>query len=154
MKFSLFRKITSGAAAALLIATLLFQSSIARAAGQGPLRINFEKCFVEDAGDFGGHYEGHVDGDFGVGTVIFTFVSALPGEVLWQFSGLYTITTSEGSITAFAEGIDALRSGSGHNVLNGEVVAGDYPGARVHVRAADTNGGACSQGTITITPVK
>ena len=150
MKFTRFRIITVSVAA--IAASLLFQTSIARAAGQRPLRINFEKCFVEDKGPFGGHYEGKVAGDLGEGDVTFTFESVLPGEVIWQFSGIYTITTDQGTISAFAEGIDNLRSGSGHDVLNGEVIAGDHLGAQVQVRAHDTDGGACSEGTITITP--
>ena len=164
MKFSRFRKIPAGAAAAgltlLAAATLLFQTSITRAAGQGPLRITFEKCLVEDKGPFGGHYEGTVAGDLGPGDVLFTFDSLIPGKVVWQFSGVYTITTNQGTISAFAEGIDNLRSGThnplrfGHDVLQGVVIAGDHLGAQVQVRAHDTNGGACSQGTITITPGK
>ena len=150
MKFTRFRIIMVSVAA--IAASLLFQTSIARAAGQRPLRINFEKCFVEDGGPFGGHYEGTVAGDCGVGTVIFTFESVLPGEVIWQFSGEYKITTSQCSFTALCVGIDNLRSGSGHDVLNGVITEGEFLGARVQVRAQDTDGGACSQGTITITP--
>ena len=150
MKFTRFRRITVSVAA--IAASLLFQTSIARAAGQRPLRINFEKCFVEDGGPFGGHYEGTVAGDLGVGTVIFTFESMVPGDVVFRFSGVYTITTPQGTISAFAAGLDNLRSGGGHDVLNGEVIAGDHLGAQVQVRAYDTNGGACSEGTITITP--
>src|SRR5678815_1854024 len=118
MKFTRFRKIAAGTLA-VIAATLLFQTSIARAAGQAPLRVNFQKCFVEDAGPFGGHYEGTVTGDLGVGTVVFTFESLVPGKVVWQFSGVYAITASQGSLSAFAEGIDNLKSGSGHDVLNG-----------------------------------
>lgn len=151
MKFTRFSKIAAGTLVTIA-ATLLLQTPIVRAAGKGPLRIYFEKCFVEDAGPFGGHYEGTVAGDLGVGTVTFTFESVVPGDVIWRFSGVYTITTSEGTISAFAEGIDNLRSGGGHDVLNGEVIAGDHLGAQAQVRAHDTNGGACSQGTITITP--
>jgi hypothetical protein len=147
---NIIRKLTLAAIAA----TLLFQTSMTRAAGQAPLRITFAKCFVADTGPFGGHYEGTAAGDFGVGAVLFTFASLtpVPGDVVWQFSGIYTITTPQGIIAAFAAGIDNLRSGSGHDVLNGVVIAGPHVGAQVQVRAEDTNGGACSQGTITITP--
>ena len=145
-------------AVATIAVTLLFQPSTARAADQGPLRITFKKCFVEDVGPFGGHYEGTVAGDCGAGTVVFNFVSLsfLPGQVIVQFSGEYTITTPECSITAFCVGIDNLRSGSGHDVLNGVVIAtdGNFLGAQMHVDAQDFNEGACSQGTITITPSK
>ena len=147
-------KIIKNLTFAALAATLLFQTSITRAAEHGPLRINFQKCFVADAGPFGGHYEGTVNGDLGVGTVIFTFESLAPGKVVWQFSGVYTITTDQGTISAFADGIDNLRSRSGHDVLNGVVIAGAHLGAQVQVRAQDTNGGACSEGTITIAPSK
>lgn len=150
MSFTRFRRITVSIAA--IAATLLLQTSIARAAGQRQLRINFEKCFVEDGGPFGGHYEGTVTGDFGVGTVIFTFESMVPGDVVFRFSGVYTITTPRGTISALAEGLDNLRSGGGHDVLNGEVIAGEHLGSQVQVRAYDTNGGFCSEGTITITP--
>ena len=149
MKFTRFRKIAAVTLAAFT-ATLLFQTSIARAAGPGPLRINFEKCFNADTG----RYEGTVSGDLGVGTVIFTFESVVPGDVIWRFSGEYTITTDQAAFLAFAAGIDNLRSGGGHDVLNGEITAGDYRGAQVHVRAHDFNEGLCSQGTITITPRK
>jgi hypothetical protein len=133
----------------------LFQTSITRAAAQPPLRITFAKCFTEVPTEpFGGHYEGTVAGDLGMGTVIFTFVTLVPGKVIWQFSGYYTITTPAATITAFAAGIDDLRSGSGLDVLNGVVIAGAHRGAQVQVRAQDTNAGACSQGTITITPSK
>jgi hypothetical protein len=152
MKFTRFRRITAGTLATIA-ATLLFQASIALAAEQGPWRINFKKCFVEDAGPFGGHYEGIVDGDLGVGTVAFTFASLVPGDVIWQFSGVYTVSFPNGVvISAFAAGIDNLRSGSGHDVLNGVVIAGARFGAQVQVRAQDTDGGACSQGTITVAP--
>jgi hypothetical protein len=147
MKFTHFRKITAGTLAAIA-ATLLFQTSIATAA-KGPLRINFVKCIEDD-----GHYEGTVTGDLGVGTVRFDFVSAVPGDVIWQFSGFYTIRIGQRVIEVFAEGIDNLRSGGGHDVLNGEVTAGDYLGAQAHVRAHDFNDGLCSEGTITITPRK
>lgn len=149
MKFTRFRKIAAGTLAAVA-ATLLVQISIAQGARPGALRINFEKCFNAQTG----RYEGTVSGDLGVGTVIFTFESVVPGDVIWRFSGVYTITTDQATIEAFAEGIDNLRSGSGHDVLNGEVTAGDYLGAQVHVRAHDFNDGNCSQGTITITPRK
>ena len=155
MKVTRFRKITAGTTAvvlAVLAVSLMAVAIPASAAGQGPLRITFKKCFVEDKGPFGGHYEGKVAGDLGEGDVTFTFESVLHGEVIWQFSGIYTITTDQGTISAFAEGIDNLRSGSGHDVLNGEVIAGDHLGAQVQVRAHDTDGGACSEGTITITP--
>jgi hypothetical protein len=153
MKSTRFRRIAAGTLAALA-ATLLFHTSIARAAGRAPLRITFNKCFVADAGPFGGHYEGIVDGDLGVGSVMFTFVSLVPGDVIWRFSGIYTITTPQSVISIFAAGIDDLRSGSGHDVLNGVVIAGAHLGAQVQVRAQDTHGGACSEGTITITPSK
>src|SRR5262245_24042023 len=116
------------AAVAVVAVTLLFQTSITQAADQGPLRITFKKCFVEDTGPFGGHYEGSVAGDCGVGMVIFTFESVLPGEVIWQFSGEYQITTSQCSFTAFCVGIDNLRSGSGHDVLNGVITEGQFLG--------------------------
>ena len=147
-------KIIKSLAVAVVAATLVFQTSIARAADQGPLRITFKKCFVEDLGPFGGHYEGAVAGDCGEGNLLFTTVSNDPGDVIWRFSGYYTITASDCSFTAFCGGIDALSSGSGHDVLHGVVIAGDHLGAQVHVNAQDTDGGACTEGTITITPSK
>ena len=153
MKFTRFRRITAGTIA-VIAATLLLQTSITRAAGHGPLRINFEKCFAPDGGPFGGHYEGTVNGDLGVGTVLFTFRSAFPGEKIWHFSGEYEITTPDATITVLAAGIDALRSRGGHDVLNGVVIEGDYLGAQAQVRAQDTQGGACAVGIITIMPSK
>src|SRR5262245_27577280 len=135
MTFSRFRRMTAGTLVAIA-ATLLFQAPIAGAAEEGPLRINFDKCLADD-----GDYKGTVDGDLGVGTVNFTFTSLAAGPttgddnvILWQFSGVYTITippSIEPVVSAFAAGIDNLRSGSGHDVLNGVVVAGPYLGARV-----------------------
>ena len=154
MTFTRFRR-TAGALAALA-ATLLFQTSGAGAAGQGPLHINFQKC-APDGGPFGWHYEGTVDGDLGAGDINFTFVSVGPGPVIWQFSGVYTITLHDPTeivISAFAAGIDNLQVGFGHDVLNGVVIAGEYVGARVQVRAHDSPDGNCSAGTITITPSK
>ena len=157
MKVTRFRKITAGttsAVLAVLAVSLMAVAIPASAAGHGPLRITFKKCLVADDGPFEGHYEGKVAGDLGEGDVTFTFESVLPGEVIWRFSGVYTVEAALGTFSAFAEGIDNLRSGSGHDVLNGEVIAGDHLGAQVQVRAHDTDGGACSEGTITITPRK
>jgi hypothetical protein len=159
MTFSRSRRMTAGTLVAIA-ATLLFQASIVGAAEEGPLRINFDKCIADD----GEHYEGTVDGDLGVGTVNFTFASLAAGAttadddvILWQFSGVYTITippSTEPVVSAFAAGIDNLRSGSGHDVLNGVVIAGPYLGARVQVRAEDYDDGRCSRGAITITPIR
>ena len=144
---------------AAIAATLLFQTSITLTAAKAPLRIAFQKCFVEDRGPFGGHYAGTVDGDLGSGTVNFTFASLVPGAVVWQFSGVYTITTQNYTVIAYADGIDNLQSTPGHDlnvfghdVLNGMVIGGSHLGARVHVSAQDVEKGTCSEGTITITP--
>jgi len=153
---------------AAVAATLLCQTSITLAAAEAPLRITFRKCFVEDHspdyGDYGGYYQGTVGGDLGPGNVNFSFQSlyALPGGVVLQFSGVYTITRPDGTVlvAAYAEGIDNLRSRPGHDVsnlfghdvLNGVVIAGARVGAHVQVSAKDTDGGACSEGTITINP--
>ena len=155
MKVTRFRKITAGTTAGVLMVlavSLMAVTIPASAAGHGPLRITFKKCLVADDGPFEGHYEGKVAGDLGEGDVTFTFESVLPGEVIWRFSGVYTITTAQGTIAAFAAGIDNLRVRSGHDVLNGVVIAGAHLGAQVQVRAEDTHEGACSEGTITITP--
>jgi hypothetical protein len=166
MKFSPFRKITAGLTFAAIATTLLFQTSTVRAAEHGPVRIDFKKCFVADPDDkdFGGYYAGYVAGDLGVGKVIFTFTSLVPvnpGNMIFQFSGIYAITDLQGNlITAVAAaGIDNLHVGDGleilgHDVLHGEVIGGAYRGAQAQVRAQDTDQGLCSQGTITITPNK
>src|SRR5262245_6566919 len=123
-------KIIKNLTFAAIAATLLFQSSITRAGQHGPLRVTFSKCFEEDRrSPFGGRYVGTVAGDLGVGDVVFEFESVLPGAVIWQFTGYYIISTPDATLTVFAAGIDNLRSGGGHDVLHGEVVAGDYSGA-------------------------
>ena len=143
-----FRKISAGLTFAAIAATLLFQTSILWAAQHGPLRITFHKCVRED-----GNYEGTWTGDLGAGDIVFLFESAVPGEVIWKFSGYYIIRLPDSTtITIHAAGIDNLRSGGGHDVLSGEVVDGYYSGAQVQVRAQDTDNGACAEGTITITP--
>ena len=132
---------------AALAVTLLFQTPITRADDHGPLSITFEKCWTGDK------YEGEVDGDCGSGTVTFTFVSAPWGTSVLHFTGEYTIETAECSFKAVCGGI--LDTRTGHIVLNGvvtEVTYGQDLGARVQVRAQATDGGACSHGTMTITP--
>ena len=156
MKVRRFRTIMAGTLAAIA-ASVLFHTSIARAAGQAAIRMNFDKCFVpvEEDKTFGGYYKGTVTGDLGDGDLTFHFASAIAGDKLWQFSGIYTIAIpNQDVISAFAAGIDNLRVRSGHDVLNGVVLAGEYVGAQVQVRADDYNEGLCSRGTITITPIK
>ena len=136
---------------AALAATLLFQTSITRAADQGQKHITFQKCFVADADDpFGGPFVGTVDGDCGVGTVVAKFVTLIPGKGIWRFSAEYTITTPGCSFKTVCAGIEDVRTG--HIVLNGVVTEGDHLGARVKVRAQDNADLTCSHGTITITP--
>ena len=136
---------------AALAATLLFQTSMARADDQGPIHITFQKCFVADADDpFGGPFVGTVDGDCGVGTVVAKFVTLIPGKAIWRFSAEYTITTPGCSFKTVCAGIEDVRTG--HIVLNGVVTEGDHLGARVQVRAQDNADLTCSHGTMTITP--
>ena len=138
---------------AALAATLLFQTSMARADDQGPLQITFQKCFVEDPGDpFGGPFVGTVDGDCGVGTVVAKFVTLIPGKGIWRFSAEYTITTPGCSFKTVCAGIEDVRTG--HIVLNGVVTEGDHLGAQVQVRAQDNADLTCSTGIMTITPGK
>ena len=151
-------KITRHLTLAAIAAVLLFQASVTMAAAEPPLRITFSKCFVpDDDNDYGGHYQGEVDGDLGQGTVSFYFDSLVEKPFGYRFSGKYTIKTVDHTgvahtVTAFAAGIDNLQVRSGHDVLNGVVTNGDYVGAQVKVRAEDYDNGNCSQGTITITP--
>ncbi len=137
---------------AALAATLLFQTSMARAGDQGPKHITFQKCFVADGGPFGGHLEGAVAGDCGAGTVVFNYVSILPGKAIWHFSGEYAVTTSDCSFTAVCTGIVDTRTG--HIVLNGVITVGGLLGARVQVRAQGNADLSCSSGIMTITPRK
>jgi xanthine/CO dehydrogenase XdhC/CoxF family maturation factor len=131
---------------AALAATLLFQTPITRADDHGPRSITFEKCVVAD-----GSLIGTVAGDCGAGTVVFKYLSVLPGKAIWRFSGEYTITTTpECSFKAVCGGIVDTRTG--HVVLNGVVTDGQYLGARVQVRAQANANLTCSSGTMTITP--
>lgn len=135
---------------AALAVTVSFQTPIMRAGDQGPQRITFEKCFVPDAGPFGGHFVGTVEGDCGAGTVVFNYVSVSPGKAIWHFSGEYAVETPECSFTAFCEGTVDVRTG--HIVLNGVITVGEHLGARVQVRAQRDETLPCSAGTMTITP--
>ena len=134
----------------------MFQTSIAQADdhGQkghhGPRHITFEKCFVADAGPFGGHFEGTVNGDYGAGTVVFTYLSVLPGTPIVRFAGEYAITTPDYSIKTVCAGMVDTRTG--HIVLNGVVTDGPLLGDRVQVRAQANANLTCSSGTMTITP--
>ena len=141
-------KIINNLTFAGLAAMLLFQTSITRADDQGPQQITFQKCAVAD-----GSLAGTVDGDCGVGTVVFHYLSVLPGKAIWRFSGEYSITTADCSFKAVCGGILDIRSG--HIVLNGvvtEVTEGQHLGAQVQVRAQANADLTCSEGTMTITP--
>jgi hypothetical protein len=137
---------------AALAATLLFQTPITWAndhgskGHHGPQHITFEKCFVADAG----HFEGTVGGDYGAGTVVFTYLSVISGTPIVRFSGEYAIATPDCSIKTVCAGMVDTRTG--HIVLNGVVTDGPLLGDRVQVRAQLNALGNCSAGTMTITP--
>lgn len=116
-----------------------------------PFTLTFEKC-VADAAI--GLFVGTVDGECGPGTVVYETIVLAPTPAGVRLEGLYHITTATCSFTAHCSGL-----ANTHNsviVLNGEVIAGstDFAGARVKVRAELLNGGACSAGTITLTPTE
>ncbi len=118
----------------------------AHADGKPLLQLTFDKCAVPD-----GRLVGTVEGECGVGEVVFTYLSVAPGKAIWQFSGEYAITTSRCSFKAVCDGTVDTRSG--HIVLNGVVVTeGPYMGARVQVRAQANATLTCSSGRMTITP--
>jgi hypothetical protein len=135
---------------AALAITLLLQPSTGFAAENGPQRITFEKCFVLTDEPFGGHFEGTVDGDCGVGTVTARYLTVLPGKAIWHFSGEYTVNTPNCSFTTVCTGTVDVRSGQ--VVLNGLITVGPNVGARVQVRALANANLTCSAGTMTITP--
>ena len=118
----------------------------------GPRRITFQKCFVADAGPFGGHFEGTVAGDCGTGTVVFNYLAVFPGTPIVRFTGEYKIATPECSITTVCGGF--VDTSTGNIVLNGVVTAGANLGDQVQVLADATADLSCSKGTITITPIR
>jgi hypothetical protein len=142
--------------------TLIFQTPItlggddrrkaedSRKAEHCPRQISFEKCWVPGDEPFGGHFEGHVSGAFGAGTVVFHYFSILPDSRNVRFSGEYTITTPEGTVTTVCAG--SLDTRSGEIVLNGVVTSGPALGDLVRVRARLNEAGTCSSGTMTFRP--
>ena len=141
---------------AILSATLLLITQVAHAGDHQPkiqhgqTNITFQKCFVGDAGPFGGHFEGTVNGECGPGTVGFTYIAVLPGERTVRFSGEYTITTQACLIKAVCGG--TLDTQTGRIVLNGVVTDGPLLGNRVQLRAQLNAAGNCSSGRIAILP--
>lgn len=121
-----------------------------RKAEHCPRQISFEKCWVPGDEPFGGHFEGHVSGAFGAGTVVFHYFSILPDSRNVPFSGEYTITTPEGTFTTVCAG--SLDTRSGEIVLNGVVTSGPSNGDLVRVRARLNEAGTCSSGTMTFRP--
>ena len=134
-----------------MAATLLFHAPVTRADDQAPQSITFQKCWVAADEPFGGHFEGTVVGDCGTGTVVFKYLSVLPGKAIWRFSGEYTVSTAGCSFTTVCTGTVDVRTG--HVILNGLITVGPNLGARVQVRAQANADLTCSSGTMTITPV-
>jgi hypothetical protein len=132
------------------LALTLLQASTLLAGEPTPQRIDFAKCWVAGDEPFGGHFVGTVDGDCGVGSVSFRYVSVLPGKAIWRFSGEYTVSSGACSFTTVCAGIVDVRTG--HVVLNGVVTVGQNLGAQVQVRAQANADLTCSSGSMTITP--
>ena len=135
---------------AALAVTLWLQASPVLAGDNDPQRITFEKCWVVADEPFGGHFEGTVDGDCGVGTVTAKYLSVLPGKGIWHFSGEYSVNTPGCSFTTVCTGTVDVRTGQ--VVLNGLITVGPNLGARVQVRAQANANLTCYSGTMTITP--
>ena len=149
---------------AALAATLLFQTPITLAGGDGkkesdakkndygPQRITFEKCWGVADEPFGGHFEGTVAGDCGTGTVAFKYLSVLEDPPFVRFAGVYTITTADCTFKTVCGG--SVDTRNGRIVLNGVVTDGSTLGDPVRLRAQLNDAGNCSAGTMTITPIK
>lgn len=147
-------KIIRNLSLAAAAATLLFQTPIAQADDHGAQRITFQKCFVPAVDEpFGGHFAGTADGDCGPGVILARYLSISPGKGIWRFSCEYTVIISGCSFKTVCAGIVDVRTG--HIVVNGVVTEGpDHLGAQVHVSAQANETLTCSEGTITITPVR
>ena len=107
----------------LLAAALLGGSAAVAAAANDPVRISFEKS-TSGPGTWSGSVSGDVDGDLTT-----TLLSLTTTGVIWHVTFDWVVD-GDASFTARLSG--TLNTSTGHVVMNGRVIEGDYLDAVVH----------------------
>jgi hypothetical protein len=143
-------QILAGGMAAALTLGLVLVATAAPPPHAAPTTLTFEKCWDPDT-DL---WIGTVAGECGPGSVVYTTIVLEPAPSGVRLEGWYAITTDTVSFTAHCSG--QANTHNGKIVLTGVVTAdsANFAGARVQVRAELRHGGACSAGTITLTPTE
>jgi hypothetical protein len=108
---------------ALLAASLFVGSPAAATAASDPVRISFDKS-TSGPGTWSGTVSGDVDGDLTT-----TLLSVTATGVIWHVTFDWVID-GDASFTARLSG--TLNTSTGHVVMNGRVIDGDFLGAIVH----------------------
>lgn len=107
----------------LLAAALLGGSAAVAAAANDPVRISFEKS-TSGPGTWSGSVSGDVDGDLTT-----TLLSLTTTGVIWHVTFDWVVD-GDASFTARLSG--TLNTSTGHVVMDGRVIEGDYLDAVVH----------------------
>lgn len=107
----------------LLAASLLVGVPAGAAAANDPIRITFDKS-TSGPGTWSGTVSGDVEGDLST-----TLLSLNTTGVIWQVTFDWVVD-GDSSFTARLSG--TLNTSTGHVVMNGRVIEGDYLDAVVH----------------------
>jgi hypothetical protein len=107
----------------LLAASLFVGAPVAVTAASDPLMISFDKS-ASGPGTWSGSVSGDVDGDLTT-----TLRSVTESGVIWQVTFDWVV---DGDVSFTARLSGTLNTLTGHVVMNGRVVEGDYLGAVVH----------------------
>ena len=107
----------------LLAASLLVGASAGAAAASDPVLISFEKS-TSGAGTWSGSVSGDVDGDLTT-----TLLALTETGVIWHVTFDWVVD-GDASFTARLSG--TLNTSTGHVVMNGRVIQGDYLDAVVN----------------------
>ena len=107
----------------LLAASLLGGVPAGAAAANDPVRITFDKS-TSGPGTWSGSVSGDVEGDLST-----TLLSLTTTGVIWQVTFDWVVD-GDSSFTARLSG--TLNTSTGHVVMNGRVIEGDYLDAVVH----------------------
>jgi hypothetical protein len=109
--------------AALMAAILLFASAAAATAANDPVRLSFDKTASSP-----GFWSGTVSGDV-TGNLATELLSVTETGVIWHVTFDWVVD-GDAAFTARLSG--TLNTSTGHVVMDGRVIDGDYLGARVH----------------------
>ena len=109
--------------AAFLAPTLLIAIATAASAASDPVDLTFDKS-TSGAGTWSGTVSGDLDGDLTT-----TLLSLRETGVIWHVTFDWVVD-GDASFTARLSG--TLNTSTGHVVMNGRVIEGDYLGAVVH----------------------